>query len=1101
LILDKQGNLWVGTVDKGLNFIQYSELHKDNVYFDLIQRKPHYTNGLISNLIYSLYVSNDNNLWIGTIGSGVNIYNPNQKKFSHIKFPENTADSTYSNFIRSVYADNQDIIWVGTHNNGLFLINIKNEEIRKLGFDTQSIFYIAQFNNKKLICTAKGLYLAELINNRFIIHDHFTTGNSAAFFYILNSKANIFWIATLHGLIRAEIINNKIINDQLYTSATTPHISTNNCRVLLYDEIENELLVGTEGGGLNIITLNENHYPEKVKIFNNPKDSSSISNNYIRSIIKDKNQNIWIGTYEGLNKIIRDSQTDEISFKSFTTKNGLPNNMIQFIAEDNYHSLWIGTNGGLSQFNPIEEKFINYTVSDGIQSNEFSEHCVFIKPEGEIITGGTNGLTVFYPEQIEINSQVSQTTITDFFMHNKKVAPLEKFGRKAPLQESILLTDTIVLLPNQDNIGFNFSAMIYPSAEKVQYAYKLEGFEDEWNYTDAKQRNANYTNLRNGDYIFKVKSTNNDGIWSEMPKEIYIHINKPFYITWFAFILYIIIIVLFALYFSYFSVIRYTTKKRLLLEQEHDKKIHELDILRTKFFINISHDLRTPLTLIREPLNSMLQNKNRSNEDLEKLNLIKRNVKRLNYLIEQLLDVRKAESGKLSASLKKEDIVTYTKEEVAHFKYAVKQKGLSIKIKNNPDVILAYFDRGMISKVYFNIISNAIKYTEKGEIIINIEKVKKDNYEILKNAPFETFVKIDVLDSGRGIPKDQKDKVFDRFYQGKTQSGNGYGIGLSHTKELIDAHQGYILLESTVNKGTNISFFLPEIEIDELKEEIVNKSMEDVFIDSESENKNEIETEKLSNSLKTILIVEDNLDMRKLIKSELKNEFNVLEASDGSEGLKQAEENLPDLIVSDVMMPNIGGIELCEKIKSNIETSHIPVILLTAKVDQETKYDGIKTGADDYIAKPFEMEYLLIRIKNILDSRDKLRKLFQKNYVFEPSAVTVTSLDEEFLKTLINEIEAGIPDSDFSISVLESKLNMSHANFYRKIKSLTGHSGQELLLNMRIKRAHQIMSKNSNIRISEVAYMVGFQNPNYFGKCFKKTYGMTPSKFLKHNNN
>jgi len=455
----------------------------------------------------------------------------------------------------------------------------------------------------------------------------------------------------------------------------------------------------------------------------------------------------------------------------------------------------------------------------------------------------------------------------------------------------------------------------------------------------------------------------------------------------------------------------------LLLEKVHNQKIHELDEMRTRFFINISHDLRTPLTLISGPIDNMLKSKNRSANDKEKLTLIKRNVKRLNYLVEQLLDFRKSESGKLSAILNSEDLISFTKKEVAHFNYAVSQKGLELNVSSNSDRLTVCFDQDMISKVYFNIISNSIRFTDKGKIEINIEKVDKGSNEILKNAPFNSFVKVEIRDTGVGMLSEQCAKIFDRFYQGPEQKGKGFGIGLSHTKELIDAHNGYIEVESTKNVGTTMRFFLPENEGSEKTEKIITTSTEDIHYDEELIIV-DIE-DQTNNAAKTLLVVEDNIDMRNYIASGLKKSYNIFKAHDGIEGIKIANIQVPDLIVCDVMMPNMDGIEFCKRIKSNINTSHIPVILLTAKSDRDSRYVGIQSGADDYIPKPFELDYLQIRIKNLLNSRDLLRKRFQKSHVFEPSSVTVTNVDEKFLATLIKALEAGIQDSDFSISTIE----------------------------------------------------------------------------------
>lgn len=1093
LAMDSKGNLWVGTLDKGLNFVKNESLKNDLVLFETNHINPTNSNGLNSNLISSLYVTKSNQIWVGTIGSGVNIYNPEQKKFEHYKFHDLTGESPISNFVRAVYVDHQNRIWSGVHNNGLFFYDRKNENFQKLGFETHSVFYIENYKeNKNFICSDNGISLVELVDNNLKILSQSSIFNNSAVFNVTKSKSDVYWYAANTGLVRTNMINNKIIIDKIYTYNTNPSISNNNCRVLLYDKNYNKLFVGTEGGGLNVISLDNNHYPKEIQIYKKNGKSNSLSNNYVRSIIKDKKQNIWIGTYEGLNKMILDSITGKYSFKTYTTKDGLPNNMIQLIVEDNNRCLWIGTNGGLSQFFPSEERFNNYTVNDGLQSNEFSEHTVFKKPDGEIIIGGINGINAFYPEQIKVSTLKPRTTLTGFYLFNKKVKALEKIGRKSPLEKSIMLTDTIMLLPNQKNIGFDFSAMLYPNAEKIHYAYMLEGFDDDWHYTDARNRNANYTNLRYGKYTFKVKSTNTDGIWEDAQRKIFIHIQTPLFYTWFAYLFYFLVAILIFTYFSLYTIIRYSTKKKLLLEKTHNEKLHELDVLRTKFFINISHDLRTPITLISGPLDSILQNKNLTGDINEKLSIIKRNVKRLNYLIEQLLDVRKAEISKLTPKLKFEDILSFTENEISHFAYAVKKKGLDLKIQNELENRIVSFDPSMISKVYFNIISNAIKYTNKGEITIHIYKIARNGFEILKKSTFNSFIVIEIKDTGRGILKEQISMIFDRFYQNLTNEEKGYGIGLSHTKELIEAHQGFIEADSIKDIGTTIRFFLPSNEIYLESEKNNTSSSEDIYFDVEpTEIFEEIAKKKNTQS---ILIVEDNIDMRSFIRNELKKIYNVVEAVDGLDGLKKAEEYMPDLIVSDIMMPNMDGIELCEKLKTNIKTSHIPLILLTAKVDLETKYEGIQTGADDFIPKPFEMDYLQIRIKNLLYSREQLRMLFQKSKVLEPSAVTVTSIDEKFLSLLMESIEEGIPDSEFSIIALESKMGMSHANFYRKIKSITGQSGQELLLNMRMKRAHQILSEKKGLRVSDVAYMIGFTNPKYFSKCFKEIYGHAPSE-------
>jgi signal transduction histidine kinase/DNA-binding response OmpR family regulator/ligand-binding sensor domain-containing protein len=1094
---DKNGNLWISSRDKGLLFLGAKNLNDENPQFKNIKNTIFDETSLNSNLIYSLYVTKNNVLWVGTIGSGINIYDPQQKEFNHLKIPLfNGQNQSISNFIRSVYNDTENNIWMGTQNNGLYILNRKNKNYRKAGFGNQSLFYIYNSGDgNTIICSSKGVSVVKLINNEIQI---ISSGFSNAFFYACKSKDDIIWLASLGGVTKCKMVGGKLIAEKEYNQNTNPKISLNNCRVLFYDKDKNELLVGTEGGGLNILKLDGQHNVTSVKVYKKNLSPNSISNNYIRSIRKDSYGNFWIGTFEGLNKLVRNSVSGAITFKSYTKKEGLPNNMIQLVVEDNNKKLWIGTNGGLSRFDLQNERFVNYTESDGLQSNEFSEHTVFKKPDGEIIMGGINGINTFYPEKIRSNTIPPKTTITNFYIFNKEVEISGSNKNNSPLSKSIVLTDTLFLKSDQNSFGFDFSAMLHSTPEKVKYAYMLKGFDKDWHYTDAKNRRAYYTNLKYGNYTFKVKSTSIDGKWEENPRSIFIQIKTPFIYTWMAIFMYILIVILIIIYFTNYSTIKYTTKKKILLESEHNGKLHELDELRNRFFINISHDLRTPLTLISSPLNLVLKNKNLDSDIKYHLNLAQQNVKKLRYITEQLLDFSKAEAGKLSVIRQNQDIIEFIKKEATHFTHAIKSKGLEFDITSYEEVINIGFDADMISKVFFNTLSNAIKHTHSGEINIFIERVSNRLPETLKNSKYNSFIRIDIQDSGDGINHQELTKIFDRFYQGQGKTANGFGIGLSHCKDLIEAQEGFIEAKSEKGVGSTFSIFIPDIKTkDNLQEkETVSANTQDTYVESLTDNLTE-DTLPDNTRMQKVLIIEDNTDMLNFISYELKKEYNVIEAEDGLQGLLMAGKFTPDLIISDVMMPNMDGIEFCQKIKSDIKTSHIPVILLTAKTETLTKYEGIKMGADDYISKPFEMEYLVLRIKNILKSREQLQKLFQLNNSLNPSVITVSSLDEKFLTQLMKEMENGLSDPEFTVISLESKMGMSHSNFYRKIKNITGQSGKDILLDMRMKRAKQILTDTQGIRISEVAYMVGYTNPKYFSQSFKFFYGVLPSEIDK----
>lgn len=1100
--LDNTGNLWIGTHDKGLLFLKKEYLNDENPKFQLIEHNPYDDRSLSSNLIYSLFVSKSNLLWIGTIGAGINIYDPYRKSFNYYNLHNaNNESSSSTNFIRAVYADAQNDIWIGTHNNGLFILKRgETAEIEKIGFSAEPIFHLGDAGDGlTFVCSGLDLSLVKYVNNRLEVMSTLPTGPS---FYVSKVVGDLFWVATLEGIKKCQLKNGQLSLLEEYTTETKPAISFNNCRVLQFSEATNELFVGTEGGGLNVIQLDHNMIPLSTDIYQQGDASNTISNNYVRSIIRSANSDLWIGTYEGLNKMYTDS-LGTISFKSYTQKNGLPNNTIQSIVEDNQNKLWIGTNRGLCKFDPKTETFTLYTSNDGIQSTEFSEHAIFKKPDNEVIIGGINGINTFFPAQITYSDSKPNTTITDFYLFNKKITAQEKTvdSKNIPLKKSISLTDSIFLQSNQNSIGFEFSAMIYNSPEKIQYAYLLEGFDKEWNLTEANNRKANYTNLGYGDYTFKVKATNNDGIWEETPKRIFISIETPFYYTTLAFVLYGLLAIIAFIFFTNYSILRYTTKNKIMLENQHNKKIRELEELRTRFFINISHDLRTPITLISSPLEIISKKEGLNLEVKNLLHLVQRNVKKLKDMTEQLLDINKVEAGKLVPKLQHLDIVSFVKGEVLLFEHAFSRKGIQLQVNSEEDFYSLSFDADMMSKVLFNMLSNALKHTQQGRVAVLISSISGQSIKQEANLDYDQFIKIKIEDSGDGIKKEDLAKIFDRFYQGKEQHKKGYGIGLSHSKDLVEAHNGFIQVKSIKGAGTAFSIYLPIIHHQENAEittlpviEPESKAVHFAATTDEAIPDDEVVApEKMK-----ILLVEDNADLRDFLGKQLNTEYEVIEAEDGENGLAIAKAHHPDLIISDVMMPVMDGMEFCKALKTNLKTSHLPVILLTAKVDKETKYKGLEIGADDYISKPFEMEHLWLRIKNLLKNRERLRKMFQVNVNLEPSKVTVTSIDEKFLADLMTKIEEGIPDADFLISSLEQEMGMSHSSFYNKIKSLTGQSAKELVFNMRMKRAKQILQDTANIRVSEVAYMVGFTDPKYFSKCFKKYFGAPPSNFTKN---
>ncbi len=1084
MTLDTIGNLWFGTIDNGIIRIKAEYTSAKAFPVDIFKNNIFDPKSINSNLIYSLYASTDNQLWIGTIGSGVNFLNLIQKNFNHYIIPPfDNEKSVHSNFIRSVFLDNNNCLWIGTHNNGLFLLNRRTGQYKKIGFDTQIIFHIEWFDSNTLfVSTSTGTYLVGLEGRITAVGDI-----NRACFYSRKVSQNIVFVGGILGLYRLEFKNKKVISLDNYNSNSSKlKISYDNCRILHHDKLRNQLWVGTEGGGLNIITLNNAYEPIKCRVYK--KEENTISSNYIRCICQTGENTFWIGTHLGLNRCSYTNNSHNISFKRYFMSDGLPNNMIQSITFDNNKVLWIGSNSGLTRFDTEKEKMNSYSAADGLQSNEFSEHASFKAQDGELFFGGINGVNSFYPEKIKSINLNPGVTLTDFYLFNEKITPQTPIKGRVLLENPIFLTNKINLKAKENNFRFDFSSMNFQTPENIKYAYKLEGYDNKWNITEGGSHTATYTNLMHGTYTFRVKSTNDDGDWSNNERNIIIHIATPYYLTWYSFLFYIIAVGLIIFYFTRYSMIKIATKQQIILDAEHNQRLHELDMIRTRFFINISHDLRTPLTLIAGPLEQILKNTDYPKPLKSQLSMVHRNATKLKYLIEQLLDFRKVEVGKLVTSLRKVELNQFVKDEVDHFDFILRDKGLDLLYDFRKESLNTNIDTEKTAKIIFNLLSNAVKYTKQGYIEIGIDTCEMGN-------PAKKFAKIWVKDTGIGIKNEKIDRIFDRFFNdSQSATDSSYGIGLSHCKDLIEVMKGSITVESIQGNGSTFTVYLP-MELDKIEQTIEaipaikNKVIKENFTD----NNEEITSVKLT-KLQTVLIAEDNSEMREYIKSCLSEQYNILEAENGADGFELSKKKMPDLIVSDYVMPIMNGIEFCEKIKTTLETSHIPVILLTARTDNEIKLKGLETGADDYISKPFETDYLLTKIRSLIKNRDSLRQLFQNNIVFEPSKITVTSTDEKFLNDLMKEIEKGIPDSDYTVDNLEKEMSMSHAKFYNKVKNLTGLSGKELLQDFRLKRAAQIITEN-DVSVADVCYMVGFSDPKYFSACFKAKFKVTPTEY------
>ncbi|MBN2519446.1 MAG: response regulator, partial [Bacteroidales bacterium] len=1164
LIIDREGNLWIGTKDGSINKL----IKKDNSFLFKRYNINTEEGSLSNNSILSLCTDKKNNLWIGTENGGLyqmNIITNNLKVF---RVKEGYLFSLNSNSIWSLYNDYEGRLWIGTYNKGINVIDNefnKFESYQKNTFDKNSLpdndvkgFTEDKNGNIWIAMDGGGICRFDPNSHQF---DRFITNSDQykilannAIQNILYDSNNDLWVGTWGGGIdRFDMNGMKIKNYKVECEDG----GGNNNVFEMYEDLEGNIWVGTAGSGLykysaiddifNLIIcenqsgiLSKDTYVTAIledsercfwvgtlygmvilKRTSNQKytcinlsqgDYPSLSSNMINVIFEDSKKRLWFGTGDnGLNLFNRQDST----FTVFQNKDGLPSNSIRGILEDDDGFLWIMTNKGLSKFNYDSLSFRNYTCEDGLNSNEFYRRSCLGAKNGEFYLGGENGFNVFYPKNITNNKFIPPVYLSNLKINNIQA---EIGAKDSPLKKHIGETTEITLNHKQSSFTIEFVALNYTRPAKNQFSYKLEGFDpdpdnyrDGWNYVGTR-RLATYTNIKPGKYVFMVKGSNNDGVWNNHPTKLKITIKPPVWRSWWAIIIYIILLsVLTIISFKIWNE-RIKIKNQLKLEQLAREKEHELNELNIKFFTNIAHEFRTPLSLIIAPLESLI-NSTRDNIK-EKLMVIYRNAERLLQLTNNLMDIRKLEDGNTKLKVKNRDLLSFIKDVSSFFYMNSKSHNIDFKIESAENSIPGWFDPEKLETILLNLLSNAFKFTsDNGKITVTAnvfsasEIEKKYDKHIEKTNTDSKYIEIKVSDNGTGILPEELPYIFDKFYQAKSsgiKKKSGTGIGLTLTKSLINMHHGNIWVESIPEKETCFVFILPidpnayredEFESkskDVLKSEIINNPDQTPALQVNMEELPEIESNK---EKPEILIVEDNDELRIFIANELGKKYKVAQAENGMTGIDIALSEIPDLIVSDVLMPECSGIDLCKTIKSDVRTSHIPVILLTAKTTINEQIEGIETGADAYITKPFNVQLLLAKIKQLIQSRRKLYAHFSQDVYIMPNKMTENGMDQLFIQKAIDYIILNISDKELNVEGLADAMNMSRSNVYRKIKALTGNTIIEFIRIIRLKQAIKLM-ETKKYTLAEIAYQTGFTSPAYFTKSFKDQYGKPPSEYL-----
>ncbi len=1068
------GNIIVGTFN-GLNVIQTSgKIEKYNTYGSERGNLSHYS-------IFPIYFDRNQTLWVGTYAGGVDYSNPYGRAFRYFNI-----DSELKNIVGVVgpMIETNKYLYIASEGGGLLRFDKQNEIFKqyKLSDNTElsyseNIFKSLCFDGNKILCgtTVGTIYSFDIQTEKFTLLHEFEEKSSI---YVLQRDFSGNLIVGGVNRIGLVSIAPSGIKQRVFSFGNNKSIVFNDVRCFL-ETSPGIYLVGTRSEGLFVYDRNKQIQKQYRKY--DTKSSKALPENFIDCIVKDSKGRIWIGTFGGGLCLFDEKQE---KFTTYDVHSGLLNNNICSIVESEDGHLWISSLVGVSDFNPENTTFKNYTYSNVIYINEFSPRSGIKTEDGTIFFGGNNGIISFNPKRLNINPYSPFVVLKDLYINNEKIVP---GNSSSVLKRNLNFEKEINLKYNQSNISIAYSALNYIFPERNMYAYKLEGFDKDWNVVDNR-RIAYYTNIPPGNYTFKIKASNNDGVWNETGRSIKITVQPPFWGTWWAYSLYTLFIVsVFYLIFRYFKE-KERMKNDIQLKQMEAKTREEFHQARNRLFTNFSHELRTPLTLIMSPLEDMVEHEVLKFGIKDKLITMRNNSYRLLRLVNNLMDFQKNESGMLDLKVSQSDIVKFAREMTLSFSELALSRNINLLFYPSIESFYCLFDKNLMEKVFFNLLSNAIKNTPNNGWV----EVR------LNTNPDRSLLKIEVEDSGLGIPANDLEKIFAPFYQvsQSEHAHSGTGLGLSLSKSIVEMHHGNIWAESKgENMGSTFIFTLPVGDNLFKPEEIItDPEKNELFhtIDISTDKKEDEQLEPHTNY--SLLIVEDNPDVRRYIVSKLEGIYKVQEATNGEEGLVKAVNHLPDLIITDLMMPKMNGVEMCFKLKNDIRTSHIPIIMITARTMPADIQEGYESGADDYIVKPFNSSILKTRIKNILLSREKLKEIYGKQFSLEKLGVKAASLDEKFMQKLYQIAEKNISNPELDLNDFYKELGMSRANFYRKIKAITNLSLSEFIRNLRLEMAAKLL-RESDVSVSEVYVAVGFNSHAYFSNCFKAMYGVSPTEY------
>lgn len=1096
LLLDSQNRLWIGSEDAGIDILDLA-----TGTWQHCQHDPFNRSSLNHNSIWSIYEDRTENIWVGTYAYGVNFLAYRKPRFQHYAHHPGNVGGLSHNMVNAIIADKNDNLWIATDGGGISLVeqqsreffhfnrrnsNLGTDVIVSLFEDSRGRFWVGTW--------ADGLYLFDRQARRFTRYSKEKHGlGSNRILHMLEDRAGGLWLCTFWGGLTYFNPDDRTV--RVYDKGNSG-LSDNDVRVVWQDD-DGLLWIGTDVGldCFNPQTQTFTSYQHEAQ------DESSLSKGFVHSIIQTSDATIWVGTTCGLNRFDRTAN----AFIRYTTREGLPNDEIKCIVEGEPGILWLSTNKGIARFDTKSATCKNYDVADGLQGNEFNARSGCRTARGEIAFGGNSGFNIFQPRDLQDNPHVPPVVITDIKIFNKSIAI---GGEHSRLQEQGEGMPKLVLSHRDAVFSFEFVALNYVSAEKNQYAYLLEGFESAWNYVGSK-RTATYTNLDPGDYVFRVKASNNDGLWNEAGASMKITITPPFWRTWWAYLLEALVVIAVVSFVLNHFIGRQRLRSALKIEHLQLEKMYELDQSKTRFFANIAHEFHSPLTLILSPLEKLITSAAVEEKIRNTLLLIQRNAKRLQRMTNQLKDFQNLETGDLQLSLSHGNVVHFVNEIVHSFQDYATEHRIRLQFRANPEEALVWFDPDKLDKIVYNLLSNAFKFTpDEGDITVAVAilSVEQSADSQQRKDRASRYLEIRVQDSGIGIPQDKIEHIFQRYNRLEDPEGHhdeGSGVGLAFVHELVQLYHGEISVHSTAGQGSTFTIQIPIDEqyleenqlVGEFRAASPANSVNRGLAFEESDVAGAAELQQPDANVPVILIVEDDRELRDYLKSTLETRYRVLVAENGQEGFRKAVRMIPDLVVADVGIPEISGIQLCNQLKEDEKTSHIPIILLTAYSSRENILEGLVRGADAYLAKPFSLDLLEAHIVNLLESRRKLREKFSREVLLGPKKIAISDIDEKLLQRIMETIEQHISDDKFNAEALSQKVGISRMQLYRKLRGLTDQTVHEFIRSIRLKRAVQLLEAR-RMTITQVAYEVGFSDLTYFARCFRKLYKKSPSEYI-----